>query len=171
MNIAMNHELRYIVDFCVMPTLIHNGQCELIDFLLKGENAAFCALYNDAWSTYASGKPFYAMDFRCRHIRKGNDAMLYVPLPNAPKTAPMACTHMAVTYQERQGKYENVRLFHLERSNRGTTAIGEMQVGDMGVQAHLNYGSIEKNEEQNINRIWRFAFFDKIPRVPLPVRA
>lgn len=169
MNTTTNHELSYFIDFELMPTLIHNGQGKMVDFLLKGAGAAFSSLYNKAWSTYASGKPFYTMDFLCRHIQKGHESMIYVTLPKTPKDFPMACTHMAVTYLEHNGKYSDVRVFHIERSSRGTTAIGEMQVGEMGVQAHLNYGSDEKSDEQNIEKIWSLAFFERVPHMPQPL--
>ena len=76
----------------------------------------------------------------------------------------MACTHIAITYKDNGIFYSDIRVFNVERSNRHTTAIGEMQFTPDGqMKAHLNYGEAKGSDEANIRHIWNVAFDAALP--------
>lgn len=158
MNRMMDLRHRYELDFIKMPLLIHRAKQEVIDLILKGSYLAMASLYNNGWPG-GKTKRFTGDDFKCRHIQIGANTMIYITLPPTDYRSPMACTHLAITYQQSPGGYKNIRAFNIERSGRNTTAIGEMKFApDGGTLAHSNYGSASRSDDENIARIWEIAF-------------
>ena len=93
--------------------------------------------------------------------------MLYITMPATDACAPMACTHIAITYKDNGIFYSDIRVFNVERSNRHTTAIGEMQFTPDGqMKAHMNYGEAKGTDEANIRHIWSLAFDAALPFRP-----
>lgn len=167
----MNDELRYMIDFDLIPRIIRNGQGKVVEFLLKDTDEAFCAFYNNFYRQQGYGRPFKHTDFLYRHIKNGSEEMIFVTLPETAAGMPMVCTHMAVTYYNKHGKYSDVRVFHIEKGFLGTTAIGEMQIGKHGVQGHANYGDASDNDDDNIQKIRKLAFFRGIPYASMSAMA
>ena len=129
-NVMMNEMLdsmdRYELDFIRMPLLIHRAKQKVIDLILNGSYLAMASLYNTGWPS-GKTKRFTGDDFKCRRIQVGTKSMIYITLPPTDVRAPMACTHLAITYRQSPGGYKNIRAFNIERGGRNTTAIGEMQ--------------------------------------------
>lgn len=167
----MDNNMRYYVDFIVMPTLVHNGQGRVIEFLLKGAGAAFASMYNKAYSENGCGRPFGFLDFLCRHIQEGENGMLYVTMPDTPAGAPMSCTHMAITYRITNGIISCARVFHVEKSAFGSTAIGEINIDGSGLHSHVNYGVASETDDENIERIQKLSFFRRLPISKVSARA
>ena len=157
MNVSMNKmidwEYRYELDFIRFPVLIHRAQRKVIDLIIGGSYVAMSSLYNKGWPGGKTDR-FNPEDFKCRIVRNGADTMLYISLPATDACAPMACTHIAITYKDNGIFYSDIRVFNVERSNRHTTAIGEMQFTPDGqMKAHLNYGEAKGSDEANIRHI------------------
>lgn len=140
MNKMIDWEYRYELDFIRFPVLIHRAQRKVIDLIIGGSYVAMSSLYNKGWPGGKTDR-FSPEDFKCRIVRNGADTMLYITLPATDACAPMACTHIAITYKDNGIFYSDIRVFNVERSNRQTTAIGEMQFTPDGqMKAHMNYG-------------------------------
>lgn len=159
----MNNDLRYYLDFIVMPTIIHNSQGKSVEFFLKGAGAAFASIYNKVYDENGCGKPFGWLDFLCRHIQDGENGMIYVTLPDTPKDASMICTHMAITYRITNNTIGAARVFNIEKSAFGSTAIGEMVIDGVGMHSHVNYGFAADTDDENIERIQHLSFFRRMP--------
>ncbi|MGN1007348.1 MAG: hypothetical protein ACI4PV_00235 [Butyricicoccus sp.] len=167
----MDNNMRYYVDFILMPTLVHNGQGKVVEFFLKGAGAAFASIYNKAYNEKGCGKPFGWLDFLCRHIQDGENGMLYVTLPDTPNDAFMICTHMAIAYRVKDGAISAARLFHIEKSAFGSTAIGEIVIDGVGAHSHVNYGTASDTDDENIESIQKLSFFRRLPISKLSARA
>ena len=159
---------RYGIDFVAMPTYCPAGQEDFVRQLLDDGDKALSNLYNDLWQQYTSshGRPFTRRDFSIQRIHAGQNHMLFITLPYSPYTQAMACTRIAITYVEDDGKMADIRMYHVERSAMGTTAIGRMKIDSSGCTAHVNYGDAEKSDDENIRKIWSLAFDDFIS-IPL----
>ena len=161
-NVMMNRMLdsmyRYELDFIKIPLLIYRAKQEVIDLILNGSYLALASLYNTGWPG-GKTKRFTGDDFKCRRIQVGTKTMIYITLPPTDIRAPMACTHLAITFRQSPSGYKNIRAFNIERGGRDTTAIGEMKFSPDGERlAHCNYGSASKSDDENIGRIWEIAF-------------
>ena len=158
MNKMIDWEYRYELDFIRFPVLIHRAQRKVIDLIIGGSYVAMSSLYNKGWPGGKTDR-FNPEDFKCRIVRNGADTMLYITLPATDACAPMACTHIAITYKDNGIFYSDIRVFNVERSARNTTAIGEMTFRPDGtLVSHLNYGTAAQDDEANIHRIWEIAF-------------
>ncbi len=158
MNRIIDWEYRYEMDFIRIPLLIHRAKREVIDLILNGSYLAMTSLYNKGWPGGRTNR-FTPDDFKCRRIRDGAESMIYITLPATDVRARMASTHLAITYHDTPAGYADIRVFNVERSNRNTTAIGEMQFTTDGRrQSHTNYGEAAKSDDENIRRIWEIAF-------------
>ncbi len=92
-------EMRYVLDFCTIATLIHNNGGELVASLIKDGCAGLREIYNVFCNRYGFNPRFTTDDFSCQHIRERDHGMLYYTLPPARSGAPMVSTHLAVTYR------------------------------------------------------------------------
>ena len=158
MNKILDWQYRSELDFIRFPLLIHRAKREVIDLILGGSFLAMSSLYNKGWPGGKTNR-FHPEDFKCRIVRNGVDTMLYITLPATDSRAPMASTHIAITYKNYMTYYSDIRVFNVERSNRNTTAIGEMKFTPDGkMQAHISYGDAMSSDEENIRQIWEIAF-------------
>lgn len=158
MKRMLDWEYRYQLDFVLFPLLVHRAKREVIDLILGGSYIAMSSLYNKGWPGGKTDR-FAPDDFKCRRIRIGSKTMLYITLPATDARAPMASTHIAITYNDQMLTYTDIRVFNVERSARNTTAIGEMTFRPDGtLVSHLNYGTAAQDDEANIHRIWEIAF-------------
>lgn len=158
MKRMLDWEYRYQLDFVLFPLLVHRAKREVIDLILGGSYIAMSSLYNKGWPGGKTDR-FTPEDFKCRRIRIGSKMMLYITLPATDVRAPMASTHIAITYNDQMLTYTDIRVFNVERSARNTTAIGEMTFRPDGtLDSHLNYGTAAQDDETNIHRIWEIAF-------------
>ena len=166
MNKMIDWEYRYELDFIRFPVLIHRAQRKVTDLIIGGSYVAMSSLYNKGWPGGKTDR-FSPEDFKCRIVRNGADTMLYITMPATDACAPMACTHIAITYKDNGIFYSDIRVFNVERSNHHTTAIGEIQFTPDGqMKAHMNYGEAKGTDEANIRHIWSLAFDAALPFRP-----
>ncbi len=155
------NNVRYMLDFQVIPGIIADDGQTFILNLLAFEELFICDLFNRYYDqmnpTYFPENPKkFEIDEFTISTREygGRNRITYVSLPSEFDGSILICRGYAFAYEKYGMRIDNIRYFTIEQSTVGTSCIGSMS--NDGI--HSNYGSQGKTINETIEKIAAIAF-------------